>query len=47
VAIIVTTAPSIMPRRPARAAMELSLCRVAIVPPAKVAQITVIMKAER
>ena len=35
--IIVATAPSIMPRRPMRAAMELSLCSVAMVLPAKIA----------
>lgn len=45
--IIVPTAPSIMPRRPRRVAMELSLCSVAIVPPAKIAKTTVIVRAER
>jgi hypothetical protein len=35
--IIIATAPSIMPRRPIRAAMELSRCSVAIVLPAKIA----------
>jgi hypothetical protein len=45
--IIVATEPSIMPRRPTRAAMELSLCSVAIVLPAKIAKTTVIVRAER
>jgi hypothetical protein len=45
--IIVATAPSIMPRRPRRRVRELSLCSVAIVPPAKIAKTTVIVRAER
>ena len=45
--IIVATAASIMPRRPRRAAMELSHCRTPIVLPAKIAKTTVIVRAER
>jgi hypothetical protein len=45
--IIVATAASIMPRRPRRAAMELSRCSTAIVLPAKIAKTTVIVRAER
>lgn len=46
-AIIVTTAASITPRRPARAARELTPSSVAIAPTAKIAKTTVVMKAER
>jgi len=45
--IIVATAASIMPRRPIRAAMELSRCSTAIVLPAKIAKTTVMVRAER
>jgi hypothetical protein len=45
--IIVATAVSIMPRRPSRAAMELSRCNTAIVLPAKIAKTTVTVRAER
>jgi hypothetical protein len=45
--IIVATAPSIVPRRPIRAAMELSRCKMAIVLPAKIAKTTVMVRAER
>ena len=45
--IIDATEPSIMPRRPTRAASELSRSSVAIVLPAKIAKTTVIVRAER
>jgi hypothetical protein len=45
--IIIATAPSIMPRRPRRIVRKLSLRSVAIVPPAKIAKTTVIVRAER
>ncbi len=45
--IIVATAPSIVPRRPIRATMELSRCRMTIVLPAKIAKTTVMVSAER
>jgi hypothetical protein len=45
--IIVATPPSIAPRRPKRAVMKRSPSSVMIVPPAKIAKTTVIMKAER
>ena len=45
--IIVMTAPIIVPRRPIRAAMALSRCSTAIVPPAKMAKTTVMVRAER
>ena len=45
--IIIATAASIMPRRPMRPVRELSLRSVAIVPPAKIAKTTVIVRAER
>ena len=45
--IIVATAASIVPRRPIRAAMELSRSSMAIVPAAKIAKTTVMVRAER
>ena len=45
--IIVATETSIVPRRPIRAAMELSRCRMTIVLPAKIAKTTVMVRAER
>ena len=45
--IIIATAASIMPRRPIRAVTALSRCSVAIVPAAKIAKTTVIVRAER
>ena len=45
--IIVATAASIVPRRPIRAAMELSRSSTAIVLAAKIAKTTVMVRAER
>jgi hypothetical protein len=45
--IIVATAASMVPRRPIRAAMELSRCSTMIVLPAKIAKTTVMVSAER
>jgi hypothetical protein len=45
--IMVATAASIVPRRPMRAAMELSRCSRAIVLAAKIAKTMVMVRAER
>ena len=45
--IMVATAPSITPRRPMRTAIRGTARRAVIVPAAKIAKTTVIMKAER
>jgi hypothetical protein len=45
--IIVATAVSIVPRRPIRAAMELSRSSTAMVLPAKMAKTRVMVRAER
>ena len=45
--IIVTTAASIMPRRPMRAATALSHCSTPIVLPAKIAKTRVMVRADR